>query len=492
MLKNNMPATRKFKRSCLEVVLVMIISVLGSSAAFSQSEDELDSMVFSADAAATEKQPEKSGESGRQIFGFIENSNQAAFPMTEDPSEYEIIKLEARLRINALYTSGSFQAKASVDGYFYPEYNENGDGGSGGNETRIEAREIYVAGGENLRFKIGKQLFSWGTADLFSITNYLDQRDLREFFSRSISDNYRGVPALSLKYIYGNMAFEAALSPLHNPALMPRGFWELDPSMENFPEITINNPEAKEADIRNMSYVLRAGGSIKGLDFHLSYFNGINNDLIFSGKITGNTYDQRAYEVTPCFSRRQTVGLDTAFTVKKLSVRTETVFSPDMPYQDYLSGSRLERIIDEWKADPSKSFDEIYPGQEGIRYVPYLQYVLGMDYSIRGGNSMLLMEWVQGFYLIKNSNNGNNIFSHLMAVRYFDTFMQGFLQTECGAVVRPVQWMPGSLLYLELGLNFQNGFVLSAGGYFIFGNNDALFEYLDRKDMVYLKARFSF
>jgi hypothetical protein len=467
---------------------------------FAQSEEDLDSMLLTDSASSMESGSEKKSNNWK-LYGFFENSNHVAMPATSSIDDYSIIKAEARGNLNAAYSVGNFYGKAILDVYFYPE---NMDGESSTTDAyhqwgRIEARELYVGWGKSLQFRLGKQLYNWGTADVFNVTNYLDQPDMREFITKDSDDTNRGALSISAKYLLGDFAIEGVLLPVHSPTLAPQGFWELEPEVPGFNTV-VNTPEARDATLKNVGLALRGGGTVGQFDFHLSYFTGYNQDLLYNRELSGESFAARTIELTPWFNRRHTLGFDCAASIDKLSLRAETSFTFNMPGIAKQNDAALEQLVQYWQANPGYSIEQVgmdltAAGMDissSVQTDPYINYVIGADYNLWGDNGRVLVEWVQGFYLDNNDSYERSLFDSVLLMRVEDKQLQERLTGEVGAMVRLVQKNPGAGIFYEVGWDFKNGFTLAQGGYFFIGNDDDLFETVKDKDMLYCEARYSF
>jgi hypothetical protein len=428
----------------LFVTILLVFSF--TAAASAQTEEELDKEMFSNEADKNGKQAEK--KSPWEIYGFLESTGHFSI------SDAEVVKMEARAKLNFKYILGHFYAKTVLDIYFYPRLDHVANPRKSGG---IEAQELYIGGGDKFQFKVGKQLFSWGAADLFPITNYFDQRDMREFIAIDKEDKYEGVLGISIKYLIGDFALEAAFTPLHNPALLPAkdNFWSFIPGV------------SVEADplptkLKYASYAIRGGGTIGSLDFHLSYYNGINSNLVFK------PVPSPGFGIKPYYGKVQTFGIDLAYAVGKLALRAEAVYTPAM---FAISSSN--------------------PGAPE-QTAHYLSYVIGADYNLWGQNGNILIEWMQGTYLEDASSYRSPFLTDMLLVRLTDKFFDQRLEAELAALFRLKHSTPGYAITADLTWKFRSEFSISTGAYFFVGNKDELFGLFDKKDMVYFKAKLEF
>lgn len=484
----------------LKLFLPLVFISFTLNLLFAATEEELDREFLS--GTGTEKNPGVAGKEKKfDLRGFLESVNQVSIPgkgKRNDPDEYDVVKLEGRGRLNARLGSRSYHGMAVLDYYYYPEPGS----GSRSSETyaspreteRIEAQELYLRGGGTVQFKLGKQLFSWGSADMFQVTNYFDQPDLREFFAIDKEDKNEGIPALSVKVLPGNFSLEAAVTPVHNPALFPseRSFWELEPgpveASGNSLPVTIEEGERLQGGISNSSFAGRFGGSIGDFDFHICYYNGINRAVILKPGLTGTAPANVSIEMKPLYERIDAYGIDTAFTLGKFSFRGEASFSRKMIAVREVDSAALQNGLMQINNFGSTDVD-ISPGEKA----PYFAYVVGADYNLWGNNGIVLVEWMDSRYLENRERYIEPLINGILLVRVEDMFFNESLEAEVGALLRPEKGSkPGQMLFLDLAWNFQNGLSIGAGGYLFQGNDDELMELFEEKDLVYLKAKMEF
>ncbi len=484
----------KILRSLIScAILFSLISPL-----FSVTEEELDRELLS-DSGVEDKGTVKNKTSPLDIYGFIESTSHFSVPekseMNGGASKYETVKLEGRGRVNAKLGNNSYFGKAALDYYYYSgsESNSSAEDYRNPRESgKIEPRELFIKGGESFQFKIGKQLFSWGSADMFQVTNYFDRPDLREFFAIGKDDRNIGVTALSLKFLAGNFSIEAAVTPVHNPALFPGEdtFWELTPQPVELPgtilPVTFNGSEKLPSDLSNSSGAVRFGGSIGDLDFHLVYYNGINRIILMKPDLAVSS-SNAFIEMKPYYDRIDAYGVDMAFTMGKLSVRSEASYSRKMIGVNKIDAALLQSGLIEITAANSTDVD-ISP----VEKIPYVSYVIGADYNLWGTNGFILAEWMDGRYLKDRNKYIDPLITNVLLIRIEDTFFNENLKTEIGALLRPKQKKPGCLITFDITWDFQNGLTIGTGGFFFKGRGDEFFEYFEGKDIIYIKAKMEF
>ena len=327
------------------------------------------------------------------IFGYLENENSFA------AKTGEIIKLEARARSTFKYGDAFQYGLATFDVFFYPENSTTGMPKESG---KLYPYEAYIALGESLKFKIGKQVFNWGVADSFRITNYLDSRYLGELFFTEEDERYTGSFAVNVKYLFSDYAVEIAIIPQYVPYTMaPAGsYWNFSAATVNGVTPTFDTTSSAPKDLENLSTGIRVGGTLGTFDFHLSYFHGINNNIVMVPYYTvpGPT----AVSLKPYFAISDKVGFDSALTVGKFAFRSEILYSPN---QGALHETETEMVTST-------------TSRQVVDEVPYLAYTLGFDVNLWGNNGQILMEYTNSNYLSNPDDYQEEFFQN--SVRHQD------------------------------------------------------------------------
>ncbi|MFP4058273.1 MAG: DUF1302 family protein [Candidatus Brocadiia bacterium] len=211
-------------------------------------------------------------------------------------------------------------------------------------------------------FRLGEQIFAWGTADGYNPTDNLNPRDYLD-----LADSEKiPVFALSATYYLDEVtSLQAVLVPFFTPSR----FDGQDSRWSFFPaEPPLDFDRDLPADsLSNMQVGLRARTSVRGWDFSLSYFDGYND----IGRPT-LTYERfaplgplgpvvlRPEGVRFAYDKVRTLGFDFATTWKHVGLHGEVAHT--------------------WT--------------DGDRDDSYLQYVLGIDYTwadIRPGQNLRLV-----------------------------------------------------------------------------------------------------
>ncbi len=438
------------------------------------------------------------------LHGFMENENY--FPVSETSSREStsILKEETRLNVNIRYGSHSYYARVIADFYHYqqptayalPRQSESG-----------EIQEAYLHAGDLYSLRIGKQLFHWGRADLFPVTNFLDQRDYRELFSQDKEDQRQGVYAIKGKLIWKNFSFESALVPVFSPPLLPqidqegkRPFWNLVPE-----SYTLDIPEAMQPYFggsqqislqpqlvesqhpgtawKHISGALRGGYTAANLDLFISYYHGLDNRplLLADAKISGTTPPWSVTSVTiqPQYESIDQFGLETALSLGRFSIRAEGSYT--------MQKSLV--VKDEYTLSQQSDGAHLLPK---VQKAPYFAYTIGVDANLWGDDGRVLLEWTQAIPGQHQSRYADELFTNILLLRIEDKFFNKQLTIEAGSLLRPDHESIGYAPYLNFGWDFQNGLEIKMGAMVFGASSEPLFAMLADNDFFFLKARYSF
>jgi hypothetical protein len=466
------------KKKIIRAAFLYMAAVVFPITAQGETESDLDEMFLNEG---------KSGQSSALVdspkwdfFGYLESENFFGLDSDSNSSDTEFIKLEARSRLNAKYGTEFFYGKAVFDVYFYPETALTSIADSG----VIDPYEFYMAAGKKFQFKIGKIVHNWGSADAFRITNYLDQRDLRELFMKEEDERYRGSYSANIKYLLGDFAFEGSVVAGLNPVLFPTEgtYWGITPPTMNGVQ-PVFHPSSAPNGYDDVSVAIRGGGTLGVFDFHLSYFYGTNNSIVMVPHVT---MDMMTSEITnidlyPDYDKVHKIGLDTALNIDKLAARLEGAFTFD---QNALYSDETETTFVEQVGTAATI-------KRNTGTAPYLAFTAGIDYNLWGSNGRVLVEYTNSFYVEDADLFEEEFFSNFLMLTLQDKFFNDNLEVKLMGIMRP-QDDPGLMAGGSIAYDFQNGLVLTAGTLIFIGGGDEMLQIYENSDLVYFRARMNF
>jgi len=263
------------------------------------------------------------------------------------------------------------------EGKMYLSFKGGYDSIGGKNIEPIELDEVY--GDiylENTDLRIGRQVVSWGTADGINPTNYINPKEIS-----LVESELKGKPLACLQAthyskigdISGVVVFD--YQPQEIPEELETALGQTIPGFEGFPEL----PEP-EKTLKNMEFALKVEKIIAGWDVKLSYFYGWEDYPALWIELEPGFPPQ--FQFKSQYQRVNKIGLATAGSFKKMGLWSEAAYI--MP----------EEIEEMQQASTLFSMNE-----------PYLQVVLGADYTFKGvycegqyiyyGNGSLINPYLQ-------------------------------------------------------------------------------------------------
>lgn len=434
-------------------------------------EDDLDALFLdnaeqnSTESSAVEKP-------AFNFFGYIESENAFGISGSSSMKNKNIIKTEMKARLQIRYGTSFFYAKGVFDIFFYPTslspvYQNNYQGK---NTAYFNPYEFYIGGGKSFQFRIGKILYNWGNSDFYSLTNYFDQKDMRELMFKEEDERYAGGTfSLHLKYLFKSYAVEAVVATQNNYPLLPlaNSFWQFD-FQRNLPVkmdySQTSSPFFEFPSYKDISAAFRIGGSAGAVDFHFSYFNGYSDAIIFVEDRSDPTY----VSLKTFRDRVNKIGFDMAWVYKKLSGRFELLAIPDY----------VTAYSDASRTDPSNA------NIRGVGRVPYLAFTAGADFLFHGDYGRILIEYSQGFFLRNPKEYEKGMLSQFFLI----ALQERVYKDHIGLFFALIGLTPK----IQLDYDFKNGLTIAAGTLIFFDVNQYLLKMYRNHDLFYLRAHYEF
>ncbi|WP_319476062.1 hypothetical protein [Marispirochaeta aestuarii] len=453
---------------------------------FAQTEEELLDQLLLGDGGeevTTENEDDLlvENKSPFSLSGFGEF--ESGVSMGEDSFEdNSFFKNHGRIKLKPSYEIGSIRAYGDIDFF-------TNSGGSG--ETRdsgsLECVEAYIEGSGAILWKIGKQRFNWGVGDSYQPTDLFDRPDLRDSFMRDNDDRYTGVYAVSLKYLMGDYAVEAAVRPVTEKALGPVGFYAVETETIHTASGNLSTRYQDSnviTDLDKVSAGIRFGGTSGIVDWHLMYYSGMNRDLLYRSTIRSESSDLYL-DLQPVYKRMNAVGSDLCIPLSKFNVRLEGIFSPDMPALSSITNSDLAAGLTSIGAGASSA------DLQSIKHREYFNYTAGFDINLWGDDGTVYLEWMQARYL--NEDNVEPILlTDILVLKAEDYLFNQFLKLSASSLIRIRDKKPGVTLKGEAEYDFKNGMTMAVGTYAFISNGDEYIDMIDDKDLAYLEMKFEF
>jgi hypothetical protein len=227
----------------------------------------------------------------------------------------------------------------------------------------------------NLDIRIGLQRIYWGTGYKLNPTDNLNPDDLEDIWDFG---RHLGSTAIKSSYYLGDFTLTAVFIPVFTPATLPIEEWAgaLFSLGEFPPGLSLRNLNDKvitpEKNLKESSmFGLKIAKNLWGYDFSLSYFYGrddipLVNKIILEPLDLHGTVDASAELIYP---RIQVIGLDMAGAIGNIGLWAEVAF---------FIPERVDMVLD-------LTLLEMGVQESTVLDKPYFRYVVGADYSFKGG-----------------------------------------------------------------------------------------------------------
>jgi hypothetical protein len=414
----------------------------------------------------------------------------------EEP-EYPFVGMYNTLRLEmSAYPSNNLKAFASAEVRYYDFSNAE----TTADLSELDSTEpmdfalwegyldIYDFLVPGLDVRAGKQLIVWGTADKLNPTDNLNPDD----FSDPLNFGEK-VPttALLLTYYIKNIEISYVWLPAMRPALMPKGGMTLFSPEDMFafpPGISVvdyqDHVVGPAADIEHSINAFKVKGSIEGVDLSLSYFSGFD-DIPIPTDILINPLDpadptQVRLEPTMTFPRIDVIGFDMAgeaFTVGYWAEFaaffpqevTMNIHSDDPALQGMLTGMGIgETVVLE---------DE-----------PYYKYTVGFDYTFKW-KMYVNCQYMHGFF----HERGEDYLEDYVLARVEQDLLRDTLTLSLGGGIEINDDNDqGSIVIPEVVYKPMDAVELTAGAFFLEGEDGTLFGSWEDMDQLYIKGKVDF
>lgn len=348
--------------------------------------------------------------------------------------------------------------------------------------------EVYEFLSEKADLKLGRQLIHWGTADRFNPTNTFNPHDLQDLLAFG---RRRGVEALSYQWHFSHdFSLEAVLLPLFRPSNTPTGIfsdifmaggdWPVDMDISSYTDhLLLPDNSIKEAG----SAGIRFRGFWLDTDFSFSYTYGrmslpLPAHVSLSPDPGGEGVDVVASLAYP---RQHVIGADMAGRIGPIGIWAE--LAVHLPTEELTTQVELS-----WLAPP---FDQM--SQTALKKEAYARFVLGGDYSFRGG-AYLNIQYLHGFLHEHGREERNDyllltlekaLLNHRLMLRPLNGGLS-ITDRNNPAENYAVFYMP------EIAYQGIDNLEIILGASIFHGQGGGLFATLKEYDMLRLMARVSF
>lgn len=325
--------------------------------------------------------------------------------------------------------------------------------------NRIWTDELYITyKAKNYDLFLGKKIHTWGSTDSFSPVNVINPVDYSDLLDTD--DETIGIYSANIKYYWGQYYLEGIFIPVFEPAVIPsyNSRWLPQQSGEAFmsdgemvPIRYSQNPDRTvEKDIRSYQYAFRFGGSWKGIDYNINYFNGYD-DIPYFHRTPEFTGDSLIVGITKTYHKMDMVGIDVTTVLGGMVLKGEWAYiHQNAPGdQDWFMGSPFHYGV----VGIDKNVTDFIGNVDLLLNVQYIYQKILSDYEV-------------------NSFNFNHIFQNAIMGRVDLGFTNRFKLQTTGVY----DFAAGHYIVIpELNLKPEGGFKISVKSYFTGGDKESLF-----------------
>ncbi|MCK4906856.1 MAG: hypothetical protein KAS64_04870 [Spirochaetes bacterium] len=408
-----------------------------------------------------------------RLNATLETTVQTAMPpLGSYVDKWQIAKIEGRFRLDAAFKKGNFEALIQNDLYLYPDLQDT----AAPRSTSLVLRQGWLrVGGSLIELTLGWQIFSWGNADILPSANLLDRPDFSDLSVLDRSQRYTGTLGLKTRIFTGNRVLELVFLPtVRTASTAPEdGFWHFTYDDIGTTPVTEKKADNPDYELKDSAVAVRWGGSTSGMDFHIGWYYGPQRGLLLRSTLTGTNAATAVVEKKPWQDRVHCFTLNSAFTIGKMAVRMETLFSPNMPILPYPDQTLISSVSG--TLSPLNTSIPLGTVSRG----PYLAWTIGADIHLWGNEGRMLIEWKHDLYLEKTDSIEDFRISDIFALMLRDKFFSNRLQIQAGGVFTQKKGEYLGAAGYRITWDFANGFYLTHGTFFLVG-------------ISYLQARYRF
>ena len=170
---------------------------------------------------------------------------------------------------------------------------------------------------------VGKQLYAWGTADVFNPTDNLNPRDYMD----PIDSEKMGVWSVAARATLGATQITFVVVPVFTPSRLPLADsrWAPPPPSTPIPAMTAAR-DLPEVEWSNVQYGGRVRTTVTGWDLSASYFEGFETTPVIKVSQVPVAPGVVVPLATPVFTRMRVLGMDMSTTWRKFEFHVENAF----------------------------------------------------------------------------------------------------------------------------------------------------------------------
>ncbi|VVS94932.1 DUF1302 family protein [Desulfoluna spongiiphila] len=355
--------------------------------------------------------------------------------------------------------------------------------------AELSFRELYVEKEtDTSRWRVGNQVFAWGTADFINPTSYFNPEDLRELFLKEEDALLQGVPAVSMLRFIGDYSVEAVLMPVGVARL---NAWEGDYfyiEPDNF-SLPVKHTENEEPDVRieNAGVGMKAARSVGSCDLSVSAYHGPDREPLMTPDRVTIAPGEPVTVVARSFHGDVTsVGADVSADLGQCVVQVEGAWSFDKQGYVTQDTSDPSAIVFPYEIVDS----DFWSVSAGLNwFLPVVDW-----FPAHEGESVMTVEAHRSGYT--RSGLGDPFYDETLAFRYQDSFFGSHVPVSLFWVMDGEA--EGQMTWAKVGYDFQNGLLVEGSLVFYDGSAPDLnevgspFWYLRDRDLFMVTVDYQF
>ena len=330
-----------------------------------------------------------------------------------------------------------------------------------------------------LRFRLGNQVFNWGTTDVFNPTSSFNPNDLREFFLRDEGEMKIGIPAFSTLFLFGKDSMEFVVAPIHVPAAMPENtnFWGIKYKEGPFP-VKFADTEELSINMENIGVGVQFAKDFFGVDLYLTYFHGPNIEpAIRPIRTIIQPGEPVSILVKPEVSIIDKFGFALSKGIDKFTLQCEFAYTPNK-----------NGVVDQDGVSVTLPFE--------VRESHHISYSAGVNYFIplddwipkHRGDSVITAEWFQSMFIDKKIMKP--MLTDILIIQLQDTFFNNRFSVSFTTMVNVID--VGCVIMPDLEYKFDFGLSIRMAYTYIYGEGDSLLKYYNNKDVLSIRIRYQY
>ncbi|WP_300675035.1 DUF1302 family protein [Desulfoluna sp.] len=317
--------------------------------------------------------------------------------------------------------------------------------------VELSFRELYLEKEtEASRWRVGNQVFAWGTADFINPTSYFNPQDLRELLLKEEDALALGVPAVSMLRFVGAFSIEAVVMPMGIPQLnaWQGDYFYIEPDNFSLPVHRTEN-ESSAITFENAGVGLKAARSVGSCDLSMSVYHGPDREpLIVPDRVIALPGEPVSVLARSFHGQVTSVGADVSADLGQCVIQVEGAWSFDKEGYVTQDASNPAVMVFPYEVVDS-NFWSVSAGLNW--FIPVVDWFPNHE-----GESVVTVEGHRSGYT--EGGLGDPFYDRTLSLRYQDSFFSGRVPLSLFGVMDGDA--TGEMTWAKVGYDFQNGWVV--------------------------------